>query len=89
MMDGTPMKIEDRVRYNLVYAEQLQRYLVNLGLSNKEADYFIFECCKKNEARINGMKRNFTGTDKQWELLKSAAPHVYHSSHAISIFLSQ
>lgn len=83
----TGMNTTDRIRYNLVYVEQIHRYLVNFGLSNEEAAEFIY-CQSSRKQSVDEMRGKFQGTDKQWQLLKDAAPGAVHASHATSIFLS-
>lgn len=81
------MNTKDRIRYNLVYSEQIKRYLVNFGLTLEEADLFHFNAAKGQGVEL--FRNKFTGNQKQWDLLRDACDGAVHSSHAIAIFLSE
>ena len=74
------------IYYGLVYKEQIRKYLVNMGLSLKEADE-IFKYAGKKQQVPDHLRIKFTGNQKQWDLLVDASRTAVNFSHAVSNFL--
>lgn len=76
----------DRIIYNLVYAEQIHRYLCGFGLTSGEADFFLYNASKEKD--LPSLREKFGGNDAQWDLLRDAAKGAVHASHAVANFLT-
>lgn len=75
------------VYYGLVYKEQINKFLVNMGLTWEEADLFLKNAAKDMDISVE-LQQKFTGTDKQWDLLKQASKTAVNFSHALANFMS-